>query len=847
MAFSLTAADPQDISEDGGQEIQIQGSFELQNRYKVHIGPLGTTVDPACHSGKVDQSTIIYPWTAGILRCYAPVLPVGSNYEVTVVNQDTAESHQLVNEIDVYPRQFKTSVYDLRKVLPNFYRTGPKKIDLEVAPNLDDLGMIEAITGLFGEELTEVGGFRMTRLAAAVAATDVSFPVESTLDWADIGRISVDGVPYNYSAKTLTTLTGIEHVAAGATVAGAAADHRDESAVVDLSREWSGLDLLRRAFLVDYAEGDDLNALGRNLGVNRLPLFTNDDDFRSVIKAVAYNPRGTVLGLELAMEAILGAGNYEVYEDLIQFPCTVFLRVNLAAFVGDTEIGKAFLSPADWDEVSGAQDTLVVGETPLAVGSVVLKDLNELFDFRNDKPSAVTMAPWPGETPITPWTYQGGEAEGAAVTQVPGSHTEFSSAVNTVYYQMSDVDGARLTDKSNANVSVLLNIPSTATIGGANREQCMLSLEDGTRSIQWGVLSGVGSNYIVGLFDAGGWLGTALSISGDVYHEITLIKNGDVDAELWIDGLLITRVAHNQFDASANHRAEFGILVTAAGLDIEYKQLGAYWYTVTDYWATRGTNGGVNVANPTRFDDSLGFLTAGDVGKYLTVDRGSATTNPQGGYNSGHFLIDSYVSPGVVELAGPVRAAGATISSLVRITVELEEEFTYPDDLGKQIVLSGSSLGNDGAYTIGSLIEPGTLVNFASYATPITGAKTNICEISGGALAEESGLDYQLLPVFVTEAVGILWVLSDASSFSGPTITLRSGMWINDLVMETRYTNVLSAQLLTDSNIDNTITTVGPPVEWGYYPFYLADPLAVVTGYVDDLTAAGVIPEFEIL
>lgn len=131
MSFSLTAADPLILAEDGGREIQIQGSFELKNPYKVYIGTIGSSADPICHSGKVDQGNNIYPWTAVILRCYTPVISPGGPYTITVINTETTEEHQLVHELTITERQFWASVYDLRKVLPIFYRTGPRKIDLE--------------------------------------------------------------------------------------------------------------------------------------------------------------------------------------------------------------------------------------------------------------------------------------------------------------------------------------------------------------------------------------------------------------------------------------------------------------------------------------------------------------------------------------------------------------------------------------------------------------------------------------------------------------------------------------------------------------------------------------------
>lgn len=131
MAFSLSAVSSSTIFESGGYEIQVQGSFDLEHRYKIHIGSNGSSVDPACQSGRVEQGTIIFPWTESILRAYSPVIAPGGPYTVTVVDQDTAEEHQLVDAVSVAKRQFVMSVYDLRKVLPRFYKTGPRKIDAE--------------------------------------------------------------------------------------------------------------------------------------------------------------------------------------------------------------------------------------------------------------------------------------------------------------------------------------------------------------------------------------------------------------------------------------------------------------------------------------------------------------------------------------------------------------------------------------------------------------------------------------------------------------------------------------------------------------------------------------------
>jgi hypothetical protein len=131
VAFSLSSVDPETVAEDGGRLIEITGSFELQNRYKVHVGPNSSSADPACHSGKPGQGTIVYPLSAGLLRCYTPVVVPGGTYTITVVNQDTAEEHQLATALTVVPRHFWTGVYSLRRMFPAWLRTGPRKIDLE--------------------------------------------------------------------------------------------------------------------------------------------------------------------------------------------------------------------------------------------------------------------------------------------------------------------------------------------------------------------------------------------------------------------------------------------------------------------------------------------------------------------------------------------------------------------------------------------------------------------------------------------------------------------------------------------------------------------------------------------
>lgn len=129
MAFSLTSVNRERVPEDGGYELRVNGSFELDKRYLVYIGDTGSENDYPCYSGKVGQGNYIYPWTSGILRCYTPLLPPGLTLKVTVKDGDSPEAHTLDDVLTVDYQFYHSTVFGIRKVLPPFYKTGPRGIE----------------------------------------------------------------------------------------------------------------------------------------------------------------------------------------------------------------------------------------------------------------------------------------------------------------------------------------------------------------------------------------------------------------------------------------------------------------------------------------------------------------------------------------------------------------------------------------------------------------------------------------------------------------------------------------------------------------------------------------------
>lgn len=687
-----------------------------------------------------------------------------------------------------------------------------------------------------------------------------TFLVETTNEWPSVGTIALDGVVYSYAGKTSTSFTGITHEAGGATVAGSAMAHRDETTVTDISKQWSALDLLRRATLVNYAEGADLDAVGRNLGVDHVRLFTSDAQYRAVIKALAYNPRGTMFGLELALDALVGTGNYEIYEDLINFPNVVFILLT-AGYTGAASAGSTYLTGPEWDDVAGAPVTdLVLSATPLAIEGVVLYAMDELFDFRNAKPSAVTYDYYPGVgAPAIAFRYLGAEAEGTATTQVPGLYTKFQNtagAGDTVFYQMDGGIGARITEASFVEVNLLMYVPAAANRKAGEYDQASIKIYDGNYRISFGV-----DTVNAGLYKTmvGGFLGTTFVFADDTWYDVTVRKYDNRYVELLVNGQFITRVDYESFNqATANHQIEFGIQgAPNVGMSMYAKQIGIAHRTSTDYWNSRGLVGTVAAANPARFDANTGgnIFIAGDVGKRVQLSNSAITKVPSGGNNNGIWKIDSLVGgppSDIVELVGDDKT-GADILDFTnypkRITISDDDEaFTFPDDLGQSIVLSGSTLGNNLTRTIEKLLEPGSLSDLAAdfdTGDQVT-LKTNVCEVSVNLAATESNLDYHLVPTFENEAAALDWELSDSGSFAGTAVTLRQAMWALSLIMEIRISNVLTGQIQETSVVTNVASAPPPPHTYEIYPFYLSDPFGLVRAYIDAITAAGVKPEYGI-
>lgn len=151
MSFTIASVSPSQVLSDGGHEIVIVGAYEAGHRYRVHLGDLGSTGDPACYSGIPGQGNIVYPKASVLggsldtLTVYSPrVNSSDSAYSITVMDYDTAEAHILSSSVTAEKNQYFTTVYAMKHVQNPKYYLGARDIELEV-PAEEEVSGLDSI------------------------------------------------------------------------------------------------------------------------------------------------------------------------------------------------------------------------------------------------------------------------------------------------------------------------------------------------------------------------------------------------------------------------------------------------------------------------------------------------------------------------------------------------------------------------------------------------------------------------------------------------------------------------------------------------------------------------------
>jgi hypothetical protein len=245
-------------------------------------------------------------------------------------------------------------------------------------------GLLRAILdAIYGEDDT-IDGVSVTRLRADLTEDADSVLVETTRRFGQYHDTTFDNEHVALDAlfivggeiiyATDRTETSFSSLTRGLEGSGAHF-HPAGTLVYDYSRNRSALDLVRRGLFVNWAQGVDLDTVGRNLGVPRCRGLTSEQ-YREIVRRTAYMAKTPADALRQVLDVLYpDPGQYELLAKPSQ-PHTVTVLVHRTPFAVRSLRGKFFLNGGE-RQVSDSATTVtvrhaihqvlsVVADTPLA-------------------------------------------------------------------------------------------------------------------------------------------------------------------------------------------------------------------------------------------------------------------------------------------------------------------------------------------------------------------------------------------------------------------------------------------------------------------------------------------------
>jgi hypothetical protein len=252
-------------------------------------------------------------------------------------------------------------------------------------------GLLRAMLDAVHGSDEQIGGQAVAKLRVGLDDDATEILVESTLGFGEFtegtgnGKLVIGGEIIDYDGRTPDSFTGLTR---GVDSTKILPRYPTSTVVYDLAQNTSALDLLRRAFLVRFAIGPDLDQVGRNLGLDRCP-GVGDEIWRRVVQDVAYLAKQPPSAIVTALNALQGAGNYTFFERAVTSPNRFFVGVDTP--LTDSLQGRFFLNSGE-QQVVGAGgviplnfaliDVPFVGNSPTGILRVVSGAfLNDGEDF----------------------------------------------------------------------------------------------------------------------------------------------------------------------------------------------------------------------------------------------------------------------------------------------------------------------------------------------------------------------------------------------------------------------------------------------------------------------------------
>lgn len=568
----------------------------------------------------------------------------------------------------------------------------------------------QAILDAVGEEINDLCGVWITRLTEPALLGATSLKVETTVALTPSGFFLIEGRRHSFNAVDPVTLSISPALYS---------NYRAMTPVVCLTRILPGMDAAKNQLFIDTAEGEFLDAIGRNYRVDR-PDGVGDVVFREIIKATAFLPRSTLYALETVLDAFVGAGLYEIFEDRVNHPKKVFLTINddVSAVAFKSYLtNQEELAPFDGGHDSVEPSSPPLGDSYDAVVSVRLA------------PHEVSFVA--GSLPTTQgWSWAGSVSEGVM------SSIEASGAL---LIEDVDVESAvyarpvRAAKASGFVVDARVELAS-ATPGGSTLEQrtcAFVEICDGSRQI----LIGMDDDNVYTLNGSTGAADLTIPRNGVTERDLRVVKRSrigltdgeaEIDSyvEIFINGVLRGGTPYSFFATSAVHRVRFGTSATSTS-ETRWLSLTASFDDASNLWNLQGLLGEALDAQTLSITNATP-LTASMDGKGLVV-AGAVAAHARA---NGQYVIDNVDSTTDARLVGITHLSGACEApDAFSISVDNYELFSAEDAGVQASVATGSGasalswtarLGCAGGSAITvALVNPGA--NNAQIDVSVTG------------------------------------------------------------------------------------------------------------------------------
>lgn len=703
------------------------------------------------------------------------------------------------------------------------------------------IDVLQALIEAISESDNEIGGLRITRLATQTNEGDTSVTVETTVGFADSGRIGIDGISYGYTGRSPTSFTGITNTFNGLSTPGVQQSHSPFTAVIDLNEQFSAIDLLRGGFLVETAVDEDLTTLGRNFGVLRSPFLTDDERFRQVIQALAYNPRGTEFGLDVLLSALVGTENFEIIQDVTR-PGEVFIALAEGAANEDLFQGKAWLT----DEVdvvpgTGTITQLTLPKTPITVTRVQFAPVPAIGFVGGESPEDPVWERVLGqpEVPVFDQTF------GAPTYQLLTNETRIALRPNQGF---GDGISLRSSIRLDAESILYAKVEFAFTVYEKSADQFSFSfITNESAGFRFRVNESTANTFEIRY--GASTIDTGVAFDND-YHVVELIKpDASADHFVTFDGVVfpVEPVASGigpgsvfRLDLNAGPT---GPTPTEIGFrEVVFQVSGGRDYSIFK-------ESGVLRTNPNLIETAtLSFV--GKENHQVILGK----QNPEFPLNNGDgvFFIDTVNTPN----EATVRLGDEYFGDGVGFTVFGQNGrlffplgfLSWPRDDGLIIRISGSQNAtiNSTDYIINQMFDPVTGEDLATIVQGLRQVNSypvqQVSVSPAFPLVGETGLTLQVVPNFSGVSTTDLTKAREVS-IAGNDITIPQGITADaNSVVRVSFTTQLSGQLLASDVANDLVTT--SPLQYTYYPFYVSDPFGAIRAYVQAITAAGVIPTF---